>query len=87
MKLVQTHLKTCNDYGKRIMTPQNYIEPDIEFIRKVGKQSGASFKECMQCGACTVVCNLSSQEKKIRSQIYGLSPCMDRSLHLQAAVK
>ena len=44
------------------MIPQNYIEPDIDFIRKIGKQSGASFKECMQCGACTVVCNLSTQE-------------------------
>lgn len=40
----------------------NFVEPDIDFIDKLTKDSGAPLKQCMQCGACTVVCELSPEE-------------------------
>jgi quinone-modifying oxidoreductase subunit QmoC len=36
--------------------------PDINFIRQVRKESNSDLKTCMQCGNCTVVCNLSPEE-------------------------
>lgn len=38
------------------------IKPDIGFIRKLGRNSKAPLKKCMQCGNCTVVCELSPEE-------------------------
>jgi len=32
------------------------IEPDINFIEKLSKDSGAPLKQCMQCGTCSVIC-------------------------------
>ncbi|MCF8226533.1 MAG: quinone-interacting membrane-bound oxidoreductase complex subunit QmoC [Bacteroidales bacterium] len=39
------------------------LKPDIEFKRDLEKLSGASLSTCMQCGTCSVVCNLSPEEK------------------------
>ena len=38
------------------------IEPDINFIEKLSKDSGAPLKQCMQCGTCSVICKLSPEE-------------------------
>lgn len=38
------------------------IKPDIAFIRKLNQLSKAPLKQCMQCGNCTVVCELSPEE-------------------------
>jgi quinone-modifying oxidoreductase, subunit QmoC len=35
------------------------ISPDIAFIKDIKKESNSALKTCMQCGACTVVCELS----------------------------
>jgi quinone-modifying oxidoreductase subunit QmoC len=35
------------------------IQPDIEFIRHIRKESGIDLSQCMQCGACTSVCELA----------------------------
>ena len=35
------------------------IEPDLDFIRTISKQSGNDFKKCMQCGTCSATCELS----------------------------
>jgi quinone-modifying oxidoreductase subunit QmoC len=35
------------------------IEPDVDFIRALGKESGNTFKLCMQCGTCSVACGVS----------------------------
>ena len=40
-----------------------YTNPDIDFIKKLQAGSGASLKQCMQCGTCTAVCKLSPNEK------------------------
>lgn len=39
-----------------------HIKADHRFIRQVHSLSGASLKECMQCGACSVVCKLSPED-------------------------
>lgn len=35
------------------------VEPDLEFIRALGKSGGESLKKCMQCGTCSAACPLS----------------------------
>jgi len=35
------------------------IQPDIQFIRQIRKDSGINLSQCMQCGACTSVCKLA----------------------------
>jgi quinone-modifying oxidoreductase subunit QmoC len=38
------------------------VDPDIDLIRKV-KTANPSFKNCMQCGNCSVVCSLSPEDR------------------------
>ncbi|MCF8298767.1 MAG: quinone-interacting membrane-bound oxidoreductase complex subunit QmoC [Saprospiraceae bacterium] len=38
------------------------IKPNIEFIRDLRMESGADLKQCMQCGTCSVVCDLSPDD-------------------------
>jgi quinone-modifying oxidoreductase subunit QmoC len=35
------------------------VEPDLDFIRMLGRQGGDLFKKCMQCGTCSVTCEIS----------------------------
>lgn len=35
------------------------IEPDVDFIRVLSKESSNTFKLCMQCGTCSVTCGVS----------------------------
>ncbi len=37
------------------------VQPDLEFIREAAKDGG-DFKKCYQCGICTSVCSLSTEE-------------------------
>ncbi len=39
------------------------LKPDITFKKEIEELSGASLSTCMQCGSCSVVCNLSPEEK------------------------
>ena len=39
------------------------LKPDIEFKKELEKVSGSSLSTCMQCGTCSVVCNLSPDEQ------------------------
>lgn len=38
------------------------INPDIEFIQRIKKESQSDLKTCMQCGTCSVVCKLSPEK-------------------------
>ncbi len=35
------------------------VEPDLAFIRALGRQGGDSLKNCFQCGTCSAACELS----------------------------
>lgn len=37
--------------------------PDKDFIKKLSKSSNAPLKQCMQCGTCSAICNLSPDNK------------------------
>lgn len=39
------------------------LTPDITFKKEIEQISGSSLSTCMQCGVCSVVCNLSPDEK------------------------
>jgi len=36
-----------------------WVEPDLDFIRALSKQSGAFFEKCTQCGTCSATCTIS----------------------------
>ncbi|MHC4696076.1 MAG: quinone-interacting membrane-bound oxidoreductase complex subunit QmoC [Planctomycetota bacterium] len=36
-----------------------WVEPDLDFIRALGRQAGDSLKKCFQCGTCSATCGVS----------------------------
>ena len=42
------------------MTRRYAVEPDTEFLRRILDGGGEDLKKCFQCGACSVVCQLSN---------------------------
>lgn len=44
------------------MTAQpSILQPDLDFIRRIGRHGGESLKKCYQCATCSVVCTQSPQ--------------------------
>ncbi len=41
----------------------NITTPDKKFIKELSKSSGAPLKQCMQCGTCSAICDLSPEDK------------------------
>ena len=39
------------------------VEPDVSFIREVGKLGGGDLKKCYQCATCSVACPISPDNK------------------------
>lgn len=37
------------------------VEPNLDFIRLLGRQSGAALKKCFQCGTCSASCPISPE--------------------------
>jgi quinone-modifying oxidoreductase subunit QmoC len=38
-----------------------HLEPDLDFIRALGKQGGQTLKKCFQCGTCSAACALAPE--------------------------
>ena len=46
-----------------VMANGQLIEPNLEFIRDIKTAGGDTLKSCYQCATCSVVCNLSPEDK------------------------
>ena len=38
------------------------IDPDLDFIRSLSRQTGESYKKCFQCGTCSATCPISPED-------------------------
>lgn len=45
------------------MADTTTLEPDLSFIREVGKLGGGDLKKCYQCATCSVACKISPDNK------------------------
>jgi ferredoxin len=45
------------------MPQATLVEPDLQFIKQVKAYGGDTLKKCFQCATCSVVCNLSPEER------------------------
>lgn len=45
------------------MAEAKMIKPDLEFVKKVMSSGGESLKKCYQCATCSVVCNVTPEDK------------------------
>lgn len=45
------------------MSETIFIEPDLDFIASIKESGGESLQKCYQCATCSVVCNVTHDEK------------------------
>ncbi len=48
---------------REVNMANNIIETDSDLIKDITKLGGGSLKKCFQCATCSVVCNLSSDDR------------------------
>ena len=45
------------------MAEETVIKSDLEFVKRLQENGGESLKKCYQCATCSVVCNISPDDK------------------------
>ena len=45
------------------MAEGKVIEPDLKFVKKIMNSGGESLKKCYQCATCSVVCNVTPDDR------------------------
>jgi quinone-modifying oxidoreductase subunit QmoC len=45
------------------MAEGKLIKPDLEFVQRIMNSGGGSLKKCYQCATCSVVCNVTPEDK------------------------
>ncbi|MEJ2695274.1 MAG: quinone-interacting membrane-bound oxidoreductase complex subunit QmoC [Candidatus Sulfobium sp.] len=45
------------------MAEGKVIQPDVKFVKKIMSSGGESLKKCYQCATCSVVCNVTPEDK------------------------
>ena len=51
------------EQAPKAQVAQKVIAPDLNFVNDVIKAGGDSLKKCFQCATCTVVCNVTPEDK------------------------
>ena len=45
------------------MAEGKVIQPDLKFVKKIMNSGGESLKKCYQCATCSVVCNVTPDDR------------------------